>query len=85
MSLLLGDSNNMTVSAEVLGMDGTSVMGNFQVTVANEEMVNGVLGVAVAIGQNEDKVRRKLDAEAANAVFEKIYGTESWKAWTKRR
>lgn len=84
MSMILGDSNNMTVSAEVLSMDGSTSMGNFQATVMSDVMVNGVVGAIMAAGQKEDKVMRKLDAEAANEVLEKIYGTKAWKAWRKQ-
>jgi hypothetical protein len=84
MSIILGDSNNMTVSAEVLSMDGSSSMGTFQATVMSDAMVNGVVGAIIAAGQKESKVMRELDAEAANEILEKIYGTKTWQAWRKR-
>lgn len=85
MSLMVGDSNNMDVSAEVLNMDGSAVMGRFQVNVANDVMLNGVLGAAVAASKTDVEVQRELNTKAANTILEKIYGSKLWKSWTKRR
>ena len=47
-------------------------------------MVNGIIGFVVAASTNLDDAKRRLDAEAANAILEKIYGTKTWKQWSNR-
>jgi hypothetical protein len=82
--MLVGDSNQMDVSAELLSMDGKTVIGTFGASVNNDAALNGVLGATVAAIKSEGEVQRQLDAEAADRIFEKIYGTKSWKSWSRR-
>lgn len=84
MSFLVGDSNNMDVSAEVVSMDGSAVMGRFQVNVANDMVLNGVVGAAIAASKTDVEVQRELNTKAASTILEKIYGKKLWKSWTKK-
>lgn len=85
LSLLVGDSNNMEVSGEILSLDGTTPMGTSAVSIKQDFAINGILGAAIAAGSTTNEVERRLDAEAANAVLERIYGTKTWKVWSKTR
>jgi hypothetical protein len=85
MSFLVGDSNNMMVSAEVLYPDVTGSLGTFTVRVSTDGYVNGIIGAASAANTQHHAAARRVNSEAASAVLEKIYGTKAWRAWTRRR
>jgi hypothetical protein len=85
MSLLVGDANHMTVVADLMDMSGTSTMQSAEIQVNSDSMVNGVIGAVVAAGANDSKIQNHLNAEAADAIMEKIYGKKVWKSWSARR
>ena len=84
LSLLIGDSNSLTVSGEIWSLDGKTPMGQFSSTAATDQYVNGVLGAVIAAATTTNEVQRKLDGEAANEILEQVYGTKQWRAWAVR-
>ncbi|MFN0192046.1 MAG: hypothetical protein ACKVP5_08735 [Aestuariivirga sp.] len=85
MSFLVGDSNNMTVSGEVLHPDNGGSLGTFTVRVSTDVCLNGIIGTAIAANTQHHEAAGRLNVEAGSAILEKIYGTKAWKAWTRRR
>jgi hypothetical protein len=85
MSFIVGDANRLGVLAEVMSLDGEQAIGRFTAQVETDGYVNGVIGATMAGLQDRNKVAQDLNRKAAPAIFEKIYGTKNWKAWSKRR
>jgi hypothetical protein len=79
LSLIVGDGNSMQVVGEVVSLDGGPALGTFTASVHGGYMVNGVIGAVMAANAGKSDVERKLDAEAARAILEKIYGAKAWK------
>jgi len=85
LSILIGDSNNLTVSGEVWSLDGKTLKGTFKSTAMTDYVVNGLIGAAIAAGTSVNDVEHKLDAEAANGILEQVYGTKVWNSWGGHR
>ena len=62
LSLLVGDTNSITVSGEVWSLDGMVLKGTFKSTAQTDKMVNGLIGAAIAAGTSTNDVVRKLEA-----------------------
>jgi hypothetical protein len=81
MAIVLGDSNNMTVSGEVTSLDGSRKLGTFTSTVSNDGAVNGVVGAVLAANTSTDEAIRALNNDAADQLLEQVYGTKAWRSW----
>jgi hypothetical protein len=81
LAIIVGDSNNMTVSGEVTSLDGSRKLGTFTSTVLNESAVNGVIGAAMAASTSTDEAIRALNNDAADQLLEQVYGTKAWRSW----
>jgi hypothetical protein len=85
LSLLVGDTNNITVSGEVWSLDGTTLKGRFTSTAQTDIAINGLIGAAIAAGTSTNDIVRRLDNEAANGILEQVYGTKAWNSWGAHR
>jgi hypothetical protein len=79
LSILVGDSNNIT--AEVIVVDSTTLAEETKVKVTSLDTVllDGVVGAAIAISQTDAEVEEKLTTKLASDVLERVYGSKAAK------
>ena len=82
-SLVIADDSTLKVYGEVFSLDGQQQMGAFSVKLMQDYWPNGIAGAILAATAKTDEVQSRLDAEAANALLEKIYGSQDWHQWSK--
>jgi hypothetical protein len=85
LAIVVGDSNNMTVSGEVTSLDGSRKIGTFTSTVSNDSALNGVIGAAIAASTSTGEAQKSLNRDAADQLLEQVYGTKAWRSWSPKR
>lgn len=73
-SLLVGDNNRLSASAQIVDKATGNVIAQFDTIASNKGALNGISGVIISAAQNHIEAEQQLSTHLANKLLLQVYG-----------